>query len=1003
MLKRAPQFRAVHLRLFLLLLFQLTSFFLSPTASGQNYLYRHYTTLDGLCSHTVYGMMQDEEGYIWIGTDKGANRYDGKTFERYNRRNGMPDNEILHFFLDSQKRLWLYTFNGKLGYYKKGKIYTEKNSPSLIVPNGTSSTMSITEVSDKRICISQAGRGDLLTYTEREGVRSEPRNHWDKSMGDPVPISIYKAHGKIFHVYYDKILKVEENKSIPVVQYEPGKRISQGAINVSPENLLSYVINGEVVTFNGDQFNHHPIEGIPEGMLSSIIQFYRFEDDYWFILAKGGCLHYRFQQGKLKYMQMHLENVFLQTLYKDKEGNIWFGSKHDGMYMLPYFYSYIKSIEDVKEKCFSLCADKYKNVWMGMSKGTIKVMMQGGKPLSYQFPSAAHEIVRTIQQDCYGTMWVTTNSHIFKVTLSGERFHAEPVYVNAIKGKSYLFNIKDPHINSDSTFSINLGSGLNECSVENKELKGVISANLKERIYFAFKDSQKRYWISRESGVSVLEGNKEHKISDGLIIPHERISAIIELNANRLVVGTYGAGLYILDHGKVLAKMNKENGLSGDICKQLIVFNDTIYALMDEGITELVYRNGKFVILNRYSALNGLLPSPLNDIMVFDKTIHIASDIGLIQLERSRSIVSNLPPSIYITSVNLGGRVFEALDSEINVSALPLRFEYKAISFLFNEDLKFRYRLQPQAEWVSTSNRFIEFSSLEGGDYQFEVCVQKENGRWSASDTFTFHIYKPIWKQIWFIILCISLIIIGIMAYWLWSVRKSRKKYAETLALNTRIGMLENQALQTLMHPHFVFNALNSIQHLLNHRDATSANLHLSRFAKLIRLNLDSGMRGFITVEEEIERLKLYLNIESLRFEDKLFYSIKASEDLDLENIYIPSMIVQPFVENALWHGILPTNESGTVSINFSVKMPGVLNIYITDNGIGVQNNMALKKSSLHMSKGIHLIKNRMYILTEKYNKPFLLEQRMVEPENVHRPGTLVIITIPLLTEEDIF
>jgi len=177
--------------------------------------------------------------------------------------------------------------------------------------------------------------------------------------------------------------------------------------------------------------------------------------------------------------------------------------------------------------------------------------------------------------------------------------------------------------------------------------------------------------------------------------------------------------------------------------------------------------------------------------------------------------------------------------------------------------------------------------------------------------------------------------------------------------------VLEHQSLNSSMNRHFIFNALNSIQYYMNKEDKLSAHKYLSRFAKLIRMNLDSSMSNLVPVSEEITRLDLYLQIELMRFEDKFDYTISIADDIDTESIEIPPMLLQPYVENSILHGILPGNKSGRIDIRVEHNSEQHIVFSIQDNGIGIEASKAKKndKKNPHVSRGTSITAQRIQLL----------------------------------------
>jgi LytS/YehU family sensor histidine kinase len=209
------------------------------------------------------------------------------------------------------------------------------------------------------------------------------------------------------------------------------------------------------------------------------------------------------------------------------------------------------------------------------------------------------------------------------------------------------------------------------------------------------------------------------------------------------------------------------------------------------------------------------------------------------------------------------------------------------------------------------------------------------------------------------------------------------------LLLKNKILMLEQQALQAMMNPHFVFNVMNSIQHFINTKNTVSANKVLTGFARLIRKNLEICTQSYISLAEEINYLNLYLSLEKNRFGEKFQFEIKVDEEVDREEVFVPSMLLQPYIENAIWHGIMPKEEGGKVTISIVENADDTLLIKITDDGVGIENSLAGKKDG-HQSKGMSLTNERINLLNKIEAKAIQLHIKQNG-----KMGTTVTITIP--------
>ncbi|MFP5471576.1 MAG: histidine kinase, partial [Bacteroidia bacterium] len=345
---------------------------------------------------------------------------------------------------------------------------------------------------------------------------------------------------------------------------------------------------------------------------------------------------------------------------------------------------------------------------------------------------------------------------------------------------------------------------------------------------------------------------------------------------------------------------------------------------------------------------------------------------------------------------------------KLNYNQNHVTLNYEAISLSNPEGFVYRYKLLGldgfDEDWSPpTKSTSATFSNLSYGSYVFQVEVSSiEDQSWSEPVLFSFVITPPFWLTTWFVLLCsISFVLIVFAVYWTRTKAIRQKHQAEQMMYKNKLLALEQQSLNASMNRHFIFNALNSIQYYINTHDRLSANKYLTSFAKLIRKNLESANshNNLTSLKSEIEQIQLYLSLEAMRFPDKITYDIHISTDLDTESISVPPMFFQPYIENSIWHGILP-KEKGHVQINITKKDDKLLYIKIEDNGIGVSESKKRNESRKHDSRGVEMTKRRVDLLEKYINKKI----EVIGPQDVLNEeneiiGTSVEIILPIENE----
>ncbi len=329
---------------------------------------------------------------------------------------------------------------------------------------------------------------------------------------------------------------------------------------------------------------------------------------------------------------------------------------------------------------------------------------------------------------------------------------------------------------------------------------------------------------------------------------------------------------------------------------------------------------------------------------------------------------------------------------------------YSPRGFSSSDTLVFAHKLEGfDNDWVIVPYSMMDerlniaqYQYLRSGTYTFRVKVKKGNEDWREKQAEMVIIIKsPFWQTWWFwtaVILSVGLII-ALILWWRISAVKKREK--EKFAHEKQILELEAKALRAQMNPHFIFNCLNSIKSLIQQNENEKSVTYLTTFSKLIRTLLNNADKKEISLYDEIETCKYYLQLEAMRFDTKFSYSVNIDDNIDLKSIQVPALIIQPFIENAIWHGIVPRNTGGNVSLNVRRK-DGTIEIVIDDNGIGREASAQNKSVSqlTHKSKGVNLTQSRLELDNLLQQREAKLEIIDKKDEKGMATGTIVIIKI---------
>jgi two-component sensor histidine kinase len=344
------------------------------------------------------------------------------------------------------------------------------------------------------------------------------------------------------------------------------------------------------------------------------------------------------------------------------------------------------------------------------------------------------------------------------------------------------------------------------------------------------------------------------------------------------------------------------------------------------------------------------------------------------------------------------------LDGELSMpsSKNNISFEFDGISLSNPEEMYYQFWLEGVEDAWSpkTNNSKATFTGLRSGEYTLRARAVGGENKFSKEIKISFTIRPPFYFTWWFILLLVAVFSLLIYQFFKFRIRSEREKNEkETMVFKNKLMALEQQSLNASMNRHFIFNSLNSIQYFINTQDKISANKYLTNFAQLIRKNLDSSSSdgNLLPLSKEFERLDLYLSLESMRFKGRFEYEF-INTVVDSDQILIPAMLLQPFVENSIVHGILPKKEVlGKITVKAWTE-ENMLFIYIHDNGVGISQSMKTKNHSDgdHRSQGMEITAKRISLIKQMSNQGFeIVGPKDSLDENRLINGTDVLLKIP--------
>lgn len=494
-------------------------------------------------------------------------------------------------------------------------------------------------------------------------------------------------------------------------------------------------------------------------------------------------------------------------------------------------------------------------------------------------------------------------------------------------------------------------------------------------------------YFFHEDSVSLL--NEKEGLLD------TRINDLKLDDQGRIWLATEG-GIYLLKKN-TLTKYGVKEGLLTNKCRALFFdHKGVLWVATPKGLHYWGKENFKVI-----NSSQGLIDDNVHCIFEDDEhKLWVGTSQGISVFENDTQLFSEQAPVLVLEKIVLDGERID-LEKSWNIqSKSQMSIHYTCIAFLAPENISFQYRLNPNESWTFTKNRSITLRNLVEDEYLFEIRAKKLNSEWTSPIQFAFTVHPPWWqsKVFWIFAGLIGGLIISFLILKLR--RFIKKKEALEAKIKSELAGLELKALRAQMNPHFIFNALNAIMHFILNEDKIQANLYLSKFARLMRMYLDASKSSYITLADELELLQLYTELELLRFKDKFEFQLNIDQNISPDLIDLPSMLIQPFVENAINHGLAYKKERGKLLLEISMdKYKNELVCIIEDDGIGRNESAKIreKSSKNHKSHGTRIIEERLNILNNKEHH--LVDIQTIDLRNNEglSLGTRVVIGISLI------
>ncbi|MEM9545561.1 MAG: histidine kinase [Bacteroidota bacterium] len=932
--------------------------------TGQEIKYEQFTTEDGLPSMKVYNVCEDGNGVLWMGTENGLTSYDGEEFIRYSHPD-LFNNDIIKIEVDREGRVYFLNLNNQLGYIHNNEIQLIEVPEEIeTISNLSAYNDKIYITSDlyskKKIYALEEPLGGSFEFEPTEIYYAIPCLKEDRFVEQVDSTMVYyKVEEDIFNGISGKGILVSEKGDMLA---------SEGKVWI--QSFYVYPIDFTV-------FNY-----LNEGSYRRIVPL---KDDFFIVKSQGAAYY----NSSTKSFFPFFNDTRINTIFIDSEDNAWVSTAYKGLFKISNLIQKLKRIDvaidigvndifQFENGKIALGTTLSKLITDPLDKAKVIRLSDIGRPVGFVSFEG-----KTVAFDEGGIVQLDENGLIkkrIKVLFSG------PKSIQATKGFAMVL----------------FGSGIKKVSLEE-----FFDTHFKSdrRVYPNYRindtcepNGSGKFYMGSTTGL-VYYANDEINNVDNKELQSVSISSLTEGPDTSLWIGTMTNGIYQFRNDSILNHYTTKNGLVSNAINNLEISSNELLISTNQGLNIINLDTNKIKTVSTYNFLSS------NEVLVckvIEDDYWIGTIDGLDIISREEVYSSEVRgPKLSLKSLYASGlevNYTESMTFDHTVNNIQLNF--RNISHKSGNDKFIRYRIPTiDTSWAVTKDLNVRLPSLKPGKYQVEALGVNAIGVTGNQLNLSFQINPPWWKTLWAQML--GFLILVIISFLILKVRIRQEK--QKLDYLTQINDIKDQALQLQMNPHFIFNSLNAIQGFIGTDDEEMAMNYLARFARLIRLIFEHSKGNTITLEEELEFINLYLDLEKLRFKNRIEVELRIDVEIEQSKdlIRVPPLLIQPIIENSFKHGLFHKKGVGNLKIDFSVE-DDLLKIVVEDDGVGrkMSQKINAKNSEKHVSSGINTTMERLNLLnfnTEDKRNDFSIED--LYHENGEAAGTRINLNLVIDTK----
>lgn len=999
-----------------------------------NYYFNSYSIRDGLPNNHVRWITQDKDGFLWIATWDGLARFDGVEFKTYHHNPNDPNSvaffEIIKVVVDSANQVWAFTA-GKVCRYERNHdhfiLYTENDFPQIDPGQG------FPEFSD--ILIDHAGRlivvfaNGLYRFNGNSGKfdyidgQVKPAKSFNPSFSSIdnegnlwyIDLKSEKEYGLAYRCRFNNLSTIYAIDSFPIEMKPFSNLFSNATFHITftsnPAGQVWMTSSQGLLTLEKDTFRI-------AGEHIRLVDFPDTKQLMWSHPEQGLMIYYPSEHRiDTLYKPGEIETVI--AYYRDYQDNIWFSdisnkSVNNGLNLTfrteNYFKHYLTRLENGNPYViYGLFKDVSGNIWAGgrPNDHIIKIGPDGHEyKISVPFqPVTYYNHPRNMIMDENGDLWITFfYDYIYRYNRVNDKFTDFSFISNTDQAANIRRNFRLIQ-KLDENRMVAAGGG--RIYIFNT-LTGhsVSSPTIYDRdIFCIYPDPERNIWFGLSGKLFRCDYNLDNQVLFDISDQYYNIEDICPGEDSDLWLAMLGGGIghFDIKSGKTTF-YTTFNGLA----------HNTVYSLRKDHFGNLwVSHNLGISMFNPVTAsFTNFDEKDGLKIKEFDSEAACQTEQGEILFGGIGGIVSFFPDSIknmqeeshsklIISGFRVSNIVYP-IDQQANTIShviLPkgtdnFQLEIVKPDFRNGDEIQYRYVLKgSQSDWTlaDSKHRRMNFTSLRHGKYEFLAECTDSKGEWAYRTHLLITIQPYFYQTIFFKILIVIIALLIFLVFFNMKIKQIK------LTEHKKQEQLKLESLRGLMNPHFIYNSLNSINYFISLNDRLNANQYITDFSRLMRAIMMNSAQDYVNMESEIQALRDYLELEHLRFSNKFDYEILIGESIDQVTTEITPSLVQPFIENAIWHGLrYLENRKGFLSVRFVIESGSSLVCYIEDDGIGRKLSVRLKtnEQKKRKSRGIAIVEERLAIINSMQKSGFSI-QVMNLYEDREETGTRIKIEIP--------